>query len=125
MLQTAPTLRRRTSFGSKKKEPKYVCQSEAKTSHSHSHVCDLRFPPKLHTSQIKDCRLDLLCKNDSAGVCDSSKLRACNDTSVTEMHRVPRVHTFTLEDSVILVYGQHLPAFWDNKLLFLPSVRSS
>lgn len=59
-------------LGLRKMEPKYVCQSEAKTSHSHSHVLELRFRPPLHTSQIKDCRLASLCRNVSAGVCDSS-----------------------------------------------------
>jgi len=58
-----------------------VYLNEAKTSHSH--IREMRFPPPLHTSQIRYWWLPLLCRDDNAGVCDSSNLRACSDTSVT------------------------------------------
>jgi len=49
----APKLILFISSGSKKKEPRYVCPSEAEASYSKE--CGQRFHPLLHTSYTVDC----------------------------------------------------------------------
>jgi hypothetical protein len=59
------------SSGSKKKEPRYTCLSEAEV-HTHKE-CGLRFHPLLHTSYTMDCLKAPLGEDVSSGYLPSQK----------------------------------------------------